>query len=256
MLKKRILEANEKTWDEVAEKYHNGATALPYWGPYKVFGNKNLLGNVRDKILLEIGFGSGLSIKYLMNKGAKKIYGLDISSEQVKIATTENKNCLDKQKVFLFKSKMEKKIKLPVKVDIVYSIYAVGWTVSPKKTLDNIYSYLKKGGLFVWSWEHPDFNRTSIKGDKVYYDYSYFDKDSYKIRRWKNTKDGVYLYPRTVAFWFNQLRDAGFDVESYFEPEPEYFSEKQKDGNSDNLYYFSKKAKMVPCTMIFVCRKP
>lgn len=35
--------------------------------------------------------------------------------------------------------------------DIVYSIYALGWTSNLGKTLELIYSYLKPGGSFIFS---------------------------------------------------------------------------------------------------------
>lgn len=252
--KQTILQTNQKTWDKVAYKYYTKATALPYWGPYHICKKKNLLGNVKGKTLLEVGSGSGLSIKYLMQKGAKKIFAFDISPEQNKIASSENKKHIENGSVVLFQSPMEKKITLPEKVDIVYSIYAIGWTVDPIKTLKNIYSYLKEGGLFVWSWEHPDFNRTAFGDGKVAYQYSYFDKESYKIKRWKDS-GGVYLYPRTVSYWFKSLKEAGFEVIDFLEPEPEKFSKENKDIKASNGYYYYKKALTVPCTMIFICKK-
>ncbi|QED50007.1 class I SAM-dependent methyltransferase [Cytobacillus dafuensis] len=39
--------------------------------------------------------------------------------------------------------------------DIVYSIYAFGWTTDLPTTLKYIYFYLKKDGSFIFSWEHP-----------------------------------------------------------------------------------------------------
>lgn len=250
------LKANEKTWDEVAEQFSKSA-ALPYWGPYHASQNsKNLIGKIKGNVLLEIGCGSGRSINYLMERGAKRIYGLDFSEEQIKIAENKNSKWISDDKVKLYQDAMEKKIKFPEKIDIVYSIYALGWTFGPDKTLGNIYSYLKPGGRFVWSWEHPDFNRTIFKNGKVIYDYSYFDKEVYHIKNWKDSTKGAYLYPRTVSFWFDALKRAGFAVVDYLEPEPEYFSKKHRDLKQDGAYYYYKKAKIVPSTMIFVCEKP
>ena len=42
--------------------------------------------------------------------------------------------------------------------DIVYSIYALGWTSDLRKTLELIYSYVKPEGSFIFSWEHPVYS--------------------------------------------------------------------------------------------------
>jgi SAM-dependent methyltransferase len=40
-------------------------------------------------------------------------------------------------------------------VDVIFSIYAIGWTLDPAATFRNMAAYLKPGGRFVWSWGHP-----------------------------------------------------------------------------------------------------
>ncbi len=246
------LLTNQKAWDAVSQDFHVPGSSLPYWGPYRVGQHDSLIGSIKGKTFLEIGCGCGLSIKYLMERGAKNIYGLDLSSDQIKIAEVENQLWIEKQKVELFQSPMEEKVSLPELVDTVYSIYAIGWTTNAKTTLKNIASYLKKGGRFVWSWEHPDFNGTEYQEGKVSFHDSYFDKEPYFVENWKGS-NGIYLYPRTLSFWFDELRKAGFRVTEFLEPEPTYFNEKQK--TQEDGYYFYKKAETIPATMIFVCEK-
>lgn len=36
--------------------------------------------------------------------------------------------------------------------DIVYSIYAIGWVTDLKNVFHRIASYLKKDGIFIFSW--------------------------------------------------------------------------------------------------------
>ena len=38
--------------------------------------------------------------------------------------------------------------------DYVYSIYGIGWTTDLQGTFDKIASYLKKDGIFIFSWHH------------------------------------------------------------------------------------------------------
>ena len=59
---------------------------------------------------------------------------------------------------------MEENPGLPLEYfDIVYSIYALGWTVDLQKTLSHIHSYLKPGGIFIFSWEHPIHDRLTYE---------------------------------------------------------------------------------------------
>ncbi len=47
---------------------------------------------------------------------------------------------------------MEEEVDIPKGYfDIVYSIYALGWTSDLRKTLELIHSYVKPGGRFVFS---------------------------------------------------------------------------------------------------------
>ncbi|MDQ7021560.1 MAG: hypothetical protein Q9M91_07110 [Candidatus Dojkabacteria bacterium] len=77
------LNKNKKAWDQAAEKFAGG-TCLPAWGPFGELENENIFGDIKGEAFLEIGYGSGHSIKYLVERGAKKVYGIDISDEQKK----------------------------------------------------------------------------------------------------------------------------------------------------------------------------
>ena len=251
----RYLKSNQRSWDLVADQFDSPLTALPYWGPYKVGKKLNLLGRIKGKRFLEIGCGAGRSIEYLMKKGALKVTGTDISQKQIELSGNRNEKWIKDKKVTLLCSPMEEKLALDEEVDVVFSNYALGWTVNPGATLTHIYSYLKKTGIFVWSWEHPDFNRVEYAENKSIYKYSYFEKDIYLRENWRKSGNNVYLYPRTVSQWFGLLVENGFSVVNFVEPEPEEFNEEQKNKKSLNKYYYYKKARMVPSTMIFVCRK-
>lgn len=51
-----------------------------------------LMGDVRGKNVLEIACGSGASLVWMGEKGAKEIWGLDISAAQIKRANALLKN--------------------------------------------------------------------------------------------------------------------------------------------------------------------
>ena len=135
-------------------------------------------------------------------------------------------------------------------VDLVYSVYALGWTQEPKKTFKNIYNYLKPGGKFIWSWDHTIFTDIVYEDGKCTVKYSYHDENPIHIKSWSGV--GAHLIYRKTSTWFKLQRDAGFEIEGYHEPEPEDLSH----GHSDpSKYYSIQKAKLIPSTFIFVCKK-
>ena len=50
---------------------------------------------------------------------------------------------------------MEAELDIPTNYfDFVYSIYGIGWTTDLQGTFKKIASYLKKDGIFIFSWHH------------------------------------------------------------------------------------------------------
>lgn len=241
------LQINKSTWDTAAPQFFGG-TALPYWGPFDICKDKNLFGPIKGKTFLEIGYGSGHSIQYLMSKGAKKIFGIDISETQYQYASEINTKAIKAGRVNLFLQNMEKTIGIE-KVDYIYSIYALGWTIDPKKTLSLMFDYLKPGGKLIWSWDHAFFSDVDTKGNLLFVKNSYHDESEIHLNDWKGS-GSIYFTYRKVSTWFKLLKDAGFEILDFLEPSPET----TKDYTTK--YYTVKKASMVPCSMIWICQKP
>ena len=86
MLDKEIIETNKKYWNEHADQWF-GTTALPQYGVrFVTEDDLHLFGDVRGKSMLEICCGSGHSLLYNANKGAKELWGVDISQTQLENA--------------------------------------------------------------------------------------------------------------------------------------------------------------------------
>jgi SAM-dependent methyltransferase len=246
------LQANRVVWNQAADKYDKPANALPSWGPYHVCKHDStLIGSIQGATFLEIGFGAGYSIRYLMENGAEHVTGIDLSDRQMEIATERNKRWVDEGRVRLVRSPMEERVPLEAPVDTVFSLYALGWTLDLRATLENIYSYLKPGGRLVFSWEHPLFPITEYAAEQVHFRSPYFRSGEYRLNDWQPGTT-AFMHARSVADWFHELRDAGFQVQQYLEPAPEHFSEQQQDV-ANGQYYYRERALIVPATMIFVC---
>ncbi|MEI7462804.1 MAG: class I SAM-dependent methyltransferase [Candidatus Taylorbacteria bacterium] len=108
------IKANQNNWNKTYTQFE-GWCALPTWGPYEVGkDDPSLIGKVEGKIFLEICCGSGHSIKYLIENGAKKVYAIDFSENQISLAKKTNATNLDKIEFIL--SPMEKIVDLTEKV--------------------------------------------------------------------------------------------------------------------------------------------
>lgn len=241
---------NQETWDRVAEQFLE-ASSLPQWGPFGVGVDLNLIPTLEGKSFLEIACGSGRSIKYLIDNGASKVYGLDISKVQLDEAKKYNQLSIDAGKIQLFHQPMEELIQIEP-VDYVMSIYGIGWTPDPKLTLQNIYSYLKPGGLFIWSWDHTFFTDILYKDGDYVVTYSYHEEKPLALKDWKNDGTTAHLTYRKTSTWFRLLQEAGFEVVGYHEPAPVDLS---RGFAEPDEYYSIDKAKKIPATFIFVCKK-
>lgn len=243
---------NQKTWNAVAPQFFE-ASALPVWGPFGIGDDLNLISEIQNKVFLEIACGSGRSIKYLIDNGAKKVYGLDFSDTQVQEAHRFNAQAITSNQAVIIQKSMEEKLTIEP-IDVVFSVYGVGWTQNPEQTFANIYSYLKPGGKFIWSWDHPFFSDVVCEDGKFVVEGQYHDEESVILPNWKKTKGfNAYLTYRKVSTWFQLLKDAGFEISGYHEPKPKTMDRGSED---PSRYYAIQKAKKIPCSFIFVCSKP
>ena len=241
---------NKKTWNDVADLFFE-ASALPTWGPFSVGRNLKLIPKIKGVTFLEVCCGSGRSIKYLTDRGAKKVYGLDFSKTQLNEAEKYNKNKINSDVVELFQAPMETKIKIKP-VDIIFSVYGIGWTLNPKKTFANIYSYLKPKGRFVWSWDHKLFRNVDYEKGKFFIKYSYHSEEELESKNWKRDGCTIHTVYRKTSTWFRLLKEAGFEIVGYYEPEPIDLARAHSDPEK---YYSIQKARLVPSSFIFECIK-
>jgi SAM-dependent methyltransferase len=244
------LVTNQNAWDVVAPKFR-GVCALPTWGPFDVCRDRDLLGNITGQTVLEVGCGSGHSLEYLVHKGVRKVYGLDFSTTQLAFARGLNREAIEAARIELVHSPMEHSIYIQP-IDLIVSVYALGWTCDAQSLFRNLWSYLKPGGRLIWSWGHPLFDKVRHENERFVLHRSYFDETQDFLPNW-NGSEGVYMHNRTIATWFHYQREVGFLIRDFLEPRP--FS---TVGAPDDptRYYSAAKAEIVPGTFIFICEKP
>ena len=130
---------------------------------------------------------------------------------------------------------MEKNPGLPQDYfDVLYSIYAIGWTVDLQGTFKLIASYLKPGGIFIFSWDHPFLHCMDVDGGRLVLSGSYYEAEPFTFHKGENRQqvrrlkeDGSYAVPdggvpltltnRRLSDYINALAIAGFTVERVVE---------------------------------------
>lgn len=259
---KSILKQNENSWNAIADDFF-GVTALPQLGvSIPTEDELHLFPELNGKSVFEMGCGSGHSLKWCAEKGATELHGLDISMHQLDNART----LLSEHGIpcTLYHQPMEDNTGIPTNYfDIVYSIYAIGWTTDLKKTISNAASYLKKGGTYIFSWDHPllhcialesimisENNRTSKTDQRMFFNGNYLSEDYYSFE-----KKGylLSLQNRKMSTYINALAEAGFAIEKVIE---ETSSEiLNKTDPSICGYYADYKAKHFPLSVVFKARK-
>lgn len=249
MNNEEIQKQNRASWDNMADDFF-GTTALPTYGC--LIPNEeelNLFGDIKNKKVIDIGCGSGHSLKWHGDKAASELWGLDISTKQLENAKNYLNECGYSPK--LINSPMEHISGIPTNYfDIAYSIYAIGWTTDLQTTFKLVSSYLKKDGIFIFSWDHPFMHCVDIHDNKLVFEGCYFDEGLFTFEKGGNP---VSLYNRKLSTYINALAKAGFAVEQIVEETDKETLEREVEFTSQ--YYAPCKAKKFPLSIVIKSRK-
>jgi SAM-dependent methyltransferase len=256
MLKREdILSINQKGWNKVASLFHGG-TALPKYGPLAATEDDlNLIPDLNRKRALELGCGSGHTLAYLWeNKSARELWGLDFSEEQISF-TREllAKNSISAK---LFLSSMDANPGIPENYfDLIVSIYSLGWTPDLSHTLALVHSYLKPGGIFIFSWEHPAYRslRYDPRIEKYVFETSYLDEGPALNPSWKEVE--IVINHRKLSTYLNAIMQSGLSLEQIIESEPNIALAREQDFTPEN-WYSVPRAELIPTTFIVKAYKP
>jgi ubiquinone/menaquinone biosynthesis C-methylase UbiE len=162
-----------------------------------------LLGNVKNKEILELGCGNGYWLRSLSKRGAK-CTGIDISDEQLLTAKK-----MDSHKVISFlKRDIAKPIIVKKRYDVVL-LFKVILEFKEKKKVNaifhNAHNFLKKGGRLIILDLHP-FAPTLQHTITVPKNYNYF-YSGVCVKAMSTRFDGVKVYYNDHHWTFTDLSD-------------------------------------------------
>ena len=189
----KILEQNKNSWDAMADTWF-GSTALPCYGCLVPSEEElRLFPDLSGKKVLDIGCGSGHSLKWCKEHGAEELWGLDMSTRQIENART----------------------------------------------------YLKSGGILIFSWDHPLMRCIDAEEEKLVLKGSYLDENAFSYIQRGNP---VTIHNHKMSGWINALAGAGFKVEKLIEEtDSETLSREFEFSDS---YYSPFRAKIIPLSFI------
>lgn len=240
----------EKWWDESSGYFQKDMkihTRAAHYGVHAPDEDRsNLIGNVKEKRILEIGCVGGQCSIAFAKKGAI-CTGIDISKEQLNYA----KELAKKNKVDVKFIKMDFQNLGRFKqgsFDIAFSAWAFQYSQNIDRLFREIYRVLKKKGLFVFSLPHPFHDLINVKTHKI--EKSYFKTGRYEeLETWPDGSRHKFVgYRRKVSDIYNALAGAGFFVERLIEP----LSFKD---NTPEKFYPKMLSRLVGPTIIFKTRK-
>lgn len=182
---------------------------------------QKILPDFNAKKVLDLGCGYGWHSQYAIDNGASYVLATDISTKMLEVAKQKNNS----PKIEYRCCAMEDLKIDDHAFDIVISSLAFHYIKDYESLIVNIAHWLKSGGDFVFSVEHPVF--TAYGTQDWYYDESgnklHFPVDHYF---YEGKRDAVFLgehvikYHRTLTTYLNTLLQNGFEIQHIVEPQP------------------------------------
>jgi len=182
---------------------------------------KEMLPNLDGKKMLDLGCGYGWHCRYAIENGALSVIGIDISEKMLQKAKEINQlDCIIYRRIALEDVQFTAEM-----FDVIISSLTFHYIQSYDVLIGKIYQWLKLGGKFIFSVEHPVF--TAAGSQDWVYDRAgnklHWAVDRYFYESQRNTLflgEEVLKYHRTVSTYLNELLKQGFKITEVKEPMP------------------------------------
>ncbi|PWN70314.1 class I SAM-dependent methyltransferase [Chryseobacterium phosphatilyticum] len=182
---------------------------------------KGMLPDFTAKKVLDLGCGFGWHCRYAIENGATSVVGIDLSEKM--LAKAQEINNL--KGIQYERKALEDVDYLAGTFDIIISSLTLHYVESFDTIAQNIYRWIKSGGHFIFSVEHPVF--TAEGGQDWVYDKdgqkTCWPVDRYFIEGKRNTTflgENVIKYHRTLTTYLSILLKHGFKIKEIIEPQP------------------------------------
>ncbi|QDZ98881.1 class I SAM-dependent methyltransferase [Lysinibacillus fusiformis] len=201
------------------EKMPRSVQGLDAAGEWHVL--KTLLPDLKNKHVLDLGCGFGWHCRYARAQQAKSVIGVDISEKMLEKAQEKT----DDPFISYLKIPIEDIQFSASQFDVVLSSLAIHYLQNFEALCKKVYTYLKPGGSFVFSVEHPIFTSrdeqdwyNDEQGNRLHWPVDHYQTEG--IRETTFLTESVIKYHRTLSTYMNDLIQVGFTIRAVKEPMP------------------------------------
>lgn len=199
------------------DRSKNGLMAAGEWTTLK-----KVLPAFAGKKVLDLGCGYGWHCIYAMEQEAESVVGVDISKKMLEVA----KQKTEEVEGITYQCMPMEDVEFPSEsFDIVLSSLALHYVKDFDGIVDKIVSWLKPGGKFVFTVEHPVF---TAEGRQDWHyaengEIEHFPVDNYYYEGKRNANflgEDIVKYHRTLTTYLMTLIEKGLVIEHVVEPQP------------------------------------
>ncbi|WP_339315529.1 class I SAM-dependent methyltransferase [Paenibacillus sp. FSL R10-2734] len=182
---------------------------------------KSLLPDLHNKSVLDLGCGFGWHCLYAREQQASSVIGVDISEKMLQEAREKT----DDPAITFIQKPIEDIEFASEQFDVVISSLALHYIESFEAICRKVNTYLKPGGSFIFSVEHPIFTSRNEQdwyvddqGNRLHWPVDHYQSEG--LRETTFLTEHVIKYHRTISTYFNDLIGAGFAIKAVREPKP------------------------------------
>ncbi len=181
-----------------------------------------LVPDLKEKVVLDIGCGMGDFAASCIKQGAKKVTGIDISSNMIMTANRRYK----KDNLHFQNCSIENFIADEGSVDFISSSLAFHYIERFDELVQKISKTLKEDGILLFSIEHPFVTANKGFKDRVvdsegkiqHFVLDHYHNEGLRSQNW--LVENVITYHRTFSTIINTLTDHDLIVQRIIEPLP------------------------------------
>jgi len=183
---------------------------------------RSLLPNLSGLNVLDLGCGMGQFASYSADSGANWVVGVDISEKMLEYARAHHAS----DNIEYIKMAVEDARFPENSFDLIMSSLVMHYVADYTGLLKNVYRWLRPGGKFAYSCEHPIVTAKlpncghwvkDAEGKKLYWCIDDYGDEGAREQTW--FIDGVVKYHRKLSTLLNGLSEQGFVIERVLEPE-------------------------------------
>ncbi|MGJ1433740.1 class I SAM-dependent methyltransferase [Sphingobacterium spiritivorum] len=182
---------------------------------------KTMFPDFVNKDVLDLGCGYGWHCIYASQKGARNVIGVDLSAKMI-LKAKENSAGLD---IDYRQMAIEDIDFAPEEFDVVISLLALHYIKDLKTVMQKVNHFLKRGGSFIFSMEHPIFTAraeqdwyTNEQGIRLHWPVDHYQQEGRRNAMFLGHE--VVKYHRTMETLLNGVIAAGFTINRIAEPKP------------------------------------